>query len=139
MSLVRTLDRPFSLIHYFYYKSGVRLQFSISNEAASELVRQSAFLGTPGVMKIDLVEDSCGEGWIHIRIQKLEKDTAVPIARSEGITLFSDEKSINILKGLKLNYFGDLSGGGFLISAPEGAESCACGSGFRFKIKTKKD
>ena len=37
-----------------------------------------------------------------------------------------------LLQGLRLNYFGDLTGGGFLISTPEQAESCACGSGFRF-------
>tara|TARA_Y100001968_G_scaffold137248_1_gene125417 strand:- start:10 stop:237 length:228 start_codon:yes stop_codon:yes gene_type:complete len=39
---------------------------------------------------------------------------------------------ISLLEGLKLNYFGDLSGGRFLMSPPDGVESCSCGSGFRY-------
>ena len=35
------------------------------------------------------------------------------------------------LKDLKLDYYGDLSGGGFLISTPKNAKRCSCGSGFK--------
>ncbi len=42
-----------------------------------------------------------------------------PISRTEGVTLYADEKKFNILKDLKLDYYGDLSGGGFLISSPK--------------------
>ena len=34
-------------------------------------------------------------------------------------------------KGLNLDYYSDLSGGGFLISTPEGAQPSTCGSGFK--------
>jgi Fe-S cluster assembly iron-binding protein IscA len=36
-----------------------------------------------------------------------------------------------LLKDLKLDYYSDLSGGGFLISTPKNAKRCACGSGFK--------
>ena len=54
----------------------------------------------------------------------------------DGITLYAPEKQLSMLAGLTLNYYGDLSGGGFLISCPEMCESCVCGSGFRTVKKT---
>tara|TARA_Y100001968_G_scaffold212345_1_gene195505 strand:- start:79280 stop:79633 length:354 start_codon:yes stop_codon:yes gene_type:complete len=107
------------------------LSFSITQAAAAELVRQAAFAGTPGSMQIDLLEDSYQEGWLYIRLRPGSND-GVPLARADGVTLFAKTDQMPLLQGLRLNYFGDLTGGGFLISTPEGAESSPCGSGFRF-------
>ena len=107
------------------------VNLSISQSAASELSRQASFGGSPGEMSIDLVKDDMGlEGWIHIKL-KPGICNGVPIARTEGITLYADIKDFSLLKDLKLNYYSDLSGGGFLISAPKNAKRCACGSGFK--------
>ena len=106
---------------------------TISATAVAELNRQAAFAGTPGVMHIDFLDDKSGEGWRFIRIRPGKND-GVPIARADGITLFTPQNQILLFQGLKLNYFGDLSGGGFLISTPQGAEASPCGSGFR-KLK----
>ena len=102
----------------------------ISATAVAELNRQAAFTGSPGVMNIDLLDDKCGEGWQFIRIRPGKND-GVPLARADGITLYARQDQILLFQGLKLNYFGDLSGGGFLISTPKGAEPSPCGSGFR--------
>ena len=102
----------------------------ISATAVAELNRQAAFTGTPGVMHIDLLDDKCGEGWKFIRIRPGKND-GVSLARADGITLYARQDQILFFQGLKLNYFGDLSGGGFLISTPKGAEASPCGSGFR--------
>lgn len=107
------------------------LNLSLTPAAVAELVRQASLAGTPGLMHIDLLEDTSSKGWIHINIKSGHND-GVPIARDNGITLYTQEKYLPVLQGLKLNYFGDLSGGGFLISTPLGAECCACGAGFRF-------
>ena len=107
------------------------LSLSITSTAAAELARQAAFSGTPGEMFLDLLEDSCGEGWLHIRLQA-GQNNGLPIGRADGVTVFAPVDQFDYLKGLKLNYYGDLSGGGFLISSPEGTESCACGAGFRY-------
>ena len=109
------------------------LSLSITPSAAAELGRQAAFAGSPGVMHLDLVEDTCLEGWLHIRLQP-GLNNGVPVARADGITLFAPVEQLAFLKGLKLNYCGDLSGGGFLISPPDASECCACGSGFRFLV-----
>tara|TARA_Y100001968_G_C19147358_1_gene614469 strand:- start:509 stop:691 length:183 start_codon:yes stop_codon:yes gene_type:complete len=50
------------------------------------------------------------------------------IARTEAVTLFARKDQLSLLKGLRLNYLGDLSGGVFLISPPDKLENCACGS-----------
>lgn len=104
----------------------------ITQTAAAELARQSAFSATPGVMHLDLLEDTCGEGWLYIRIRPGDHN-GVPIARADGVTLYAPTNQLSILQGLRLNYFGDLTGGGFLISAPQGSEGSACGSGFKLR------
>ena len=103
---------------------------TISKSATTELIRQSAFGGTPGEMHIDLLADNFNEGWLYIRL-RCGKHSGVPIARTDGITLFAPSKQLDLLKDLKLDYFGDLSGGGFLISPPRGAQPSGCGTGFK--------
>ncbi len=102
----------------------------ITPTASAELGRQASFAGTSGEMFLDLLEDTCGEGWFHIRLQP-GNCSGVPIARTDGVTLFVPFEQHSLFRGLSLNYFGDLSGGGFLISVSEGNEICACGAGFR--------
>jgi len=106
------------------------VNLSISQSAASELSRQASFGGSPGEMSIDLVEDkNCSEGWMHIKLRP--GCNGSPISRTEGVTLYADVKKFNLLKDLKLDYYVDLSGGGFLISTPKNAKRCSCGPGFK--------
>ena len=108
----------------------IAANLTISKTATAELIRQSALGGTPGEMHIDLLPDSFDEGWFYIRLRCGHKE-GVPIARADGITLFAPSRQLTLLEGLKLDYFCDLSGGGFLISAPEGAQASGCGTGFK--------
>ena len=105
---------------------------TVSKSAGAELIRQSAFGGTPGEMHIDLLPDGFGEGWLYIRLRP-GKLAGIPLTRTDGITLFAPSEQIGLFRGLKLDYYGDLRGGGFLISTPEGAEASECGSGFRME------
>ncbi len=102
----------------------------ISKSAAAELIRQSAFGGTPGEMHIDLLPDGFDEGWLYIRL-RCGNQSGTPIARTDGVTLFAPAEQVSLLNGLSLDYYSDLSGGGFLISPPEGAQASTCGSGFK--------
>ena len=67
---------------------------------------------------------------MHIKLRPGKCDGS-PISRAEGVTLYEGVKKFNLLKGLKLDYYSDLSGGGFLISTPKNAKRCSCGSGFK--------
>ena len=109
------------------------VNLTISKSAAAELSRQASFAGTPGSMFIDLVNDSNDEGWLHLNLKPGSCDGS-PISRTQGITLFADVSKFKLFKGLFLDYYCDLSGGGFLISTPTNACRCSCGSGFKFKI-----
>ena len=103
---------------------------TITATAASELSRQASFAGTPGLMFIDLINDINDEGWLHIKLRP-GSGNGSPISRTEGITLFADSNKFFLFKGLTLDYYSDLSGGGFLISAPDNSVRCSCGSGFK--------
>ena len=103
---------------------------TVSKPAVAELIRQSAFGGTPGEMHIDLLPDGFDEGWLYIRLRCGSQD-GTPIARTDGVTLFAPAEQIGLLIGLSLDYYGDLSGGGFLITNPEGSEPSVCGTGFK--------
>ncbi len=107
---------------------------SVSKSATAELIRQSAFGGTPGEMHIDFVSDGFGEGWLYIRL-RCGRHAGTPIVRTDGVTLFAPNEQMNLLKGLNLDYFGDMSGGGFLISTPEGAKPSTCGTGFKLSTQ----
>ncbi len=106
------------------------VNLTISKSAAAELSRQASFAGTPGEMHIDLISDLNNEGWLHIKL-KPGFCNGSPISRTEGITLFADINKFSLFKGLTLDYYSDLSGGGFLISVPNKATRCSCGSGFK--------
>tara|TARA_Y100001933_G_scaffold143332_1_gene142102 strand:+ start:63 stop:404 length:342 start_codon:yes stop_codon:yes gene_type:complete len=106
------------------------VNLTITSTAAAELSRQAAFAGTPGLMFIDLINDDKDEGWLHIKL-KPGNGSGSPISRTEGITLFADANKFFLFKGLTLDYYSDLTGGGFLISAPDNSVRCSCGSGFK--------
>jgi Fe-S cluster assembly iron-binding protein IscA len=95
--------------------------------AAAELGRLAAVAGTPGMMHLDLVDGSCERWVIRIRPGHL---AGVPVARADGITLFSPADQSERLSGLQLDYRGDLSGGGFLVRAGRDLRVCACGAAF---------
>lgn len=95
--------------------------------AAAELGRQAAVAGTPGVMHIDLIDGSCERWVIRIRPGHL---AGVAMARADGITLYAPADQVALLNGLRLDYRGDLSGGGFLVRSGEGVSGCACGASF---------
>tara|TARA_B100000131_G_scaffold277865_1_gene281987 strand:+ start:316 stop:672 length:357 start_codon:yes stop_codon:yes gene_type:complete len=110
------------------------INLAISNSAAAELSRLAAFGGSPGNMYIDLVNDLDNEGWLHIKLTAGTSNGS-PIARTQGVTLFADPKKFKLFKGLSLDYYSDLSGGGFLISTPKNTLRCSCGSGFKLLEK----
>lgn len=99
----------------------------ITAAAATELSRQAAVAGTPGLMHLDLQEGGCERWAIRLRPGHL---AGMPLARADGVTLHAPPEQVPLLSGLLLDYKGDLSGGGFLIRAGDGVRCCACGAAF---------
>ena len=104
---------------------------TISTSASHELLRQSISRGSPGNIYLKLIPDESEEGWMFLRVNAWER-SGVPIARTDGLTIYGPESQKSLLDGLTIDHYQDLTGGGFLISTPVGAEKSTCGSGFKF-------
>ena len=99
----------------------------ITPGAAAELCRLSVRGGEPGLAHLNLVEGSCETWALQIRAGS---GAGVPLARAAGITLHGQPHQETLLRGMELDYRGDLSGGGFLLRGGEDVRSCACGTAF---------
>ena len=106
----------------------------VTISASSELLRQSISRGSPGEVYIHLQPDKFEKGWMFLRVSAWNK-SGIPIARTNGLTVYAPESQKSLLDGLTIDHYQDLTGGGFLISTPAGADKSTCGSGFKF-IKT---
>ena len=104
----------------------------ITNSASSELLRQSISRGSPGKVYVQLQPDKFEEGWMFLRVSAWDK-SGIPIARTNGLTVYAPESQKGLLDGLTIDHYQDLTGGGFLISTPIGSEKSTCGSGFKLK------
>ncbi len=67
---------------------------------------------------------------MHIKLRPGTSNGS-PISRTKGVTLYADVKKFNFLKDLKLDYYGNLSGGVFLNSTPKNVKRCSYGSCFK--------
>ena len=103
----------------------------VTNSASCELLRQSISRGSPGEVFIKLQPDKFEDGWMFLRVSAMSK-FGIPIARTDGLTVYALESQKSLFDGLTIDHYQDLTGGGFLISTPEGAEKSTCGSGFKF-------
>ena len=104
----------------------------VTNSASSELLRQSISRGSPGQVYVQFQPDKFEEGWMFLRVSAWEI-SGIPIARTNGLTIYAPESQKVLLDGLTIDHYQDLTGGGFLISTPIGAEKSTCGSGFKLK------
>ena len=104
----------------------------ITKAASNELLRQSIYHhGTPGKIFLYLQHDNLDVGWMFLRVN-VWKESGIPVARTDGLTVYAPDSQKSLLDELTLDHYQDLTGGGFLISAPKGATKSSCGSGFKF-------
>ena len=103
----------------------------ITKAASNELLRQSIYRGTPGKIFLYLQHDNLDVGWMFLRVN-VWKESGIPIARTDGLTIYAPDSQKSLLDELTLDHYQDLTGGGFLISAPKGTIKSSCGSGFKF-------
>ena len=103
----------------------------ITKAASNELLRQSIYRGTPGKIFLYLQQDNLDFGWMFLRVN-VWKESGIPVARTDGLTVYAPDSQKSLLDELTLDHYQDLTGGGFLISAPKGATKSSCGSGFKF-------
>ena len=53
------------------------------------------------------------------------------ILEANGVRVYVDGKSIDLLKGSQIDYVDTLMGAGFTVNNPNAVAACGCGSSFR--------
>ena len=76
-------------------------------------------------------QDILDIGWMFLRVN-VWQESGIPVARTDGLTVYAPDSQKSLLDDLTLDHYQDLTGGGYLISAPKGATKSSCGSGFKF-------
>ena len=91
----------------------------ITKAASNELLRQSIYRGTPGKIFLYLQQDNLDVGWMFLRVN-VWQESGIPVARTDGLTIYAPDSQKSLLDDLTLDYYQDLTRG-FLISTPKGA------------------
>jgi iron-sulfur cluster assembly protein len=53
------------------------------------------------------------------------------VLESQGIRVYVDSKSVDLLRGAQIDYVDTLMGAGFTVNNPNAVAACGCGSSFR--------
>ena len=53
------------------------------------------------------------------------------VLEANGVKVYVDGKSVDLLKGAQIDYVDTLMGAGFTVNNPNAVAACGCGSSFR--------
>ena len=53
------------------------------------------------------------------------------VLEANGIKVYVDGQSVDLLKGAQIDYVDTLMGAGFTVNNPNAVSACGCGSSFR--------
>ena len=53
------------------------------------------------------------------------------VLQANGVTVYVDGKSVDLLQGAQIDYVDTLMGAGFTVNNPNAVSGCGCGSSFR--------
>jgi len=53
------------------------------------------------------------------------------VLQANGVTVYVDGKSVDLLRGAQIDYVDTLMGGGFTVNNPNAVAACGCGTSFR--------
>ena len=102
----------------------------ISQGAAKEIERlKSKRSQSELLFRLSVKQGGCSGLFYDLSFAQIQEaeDT---IWESHGIKVVIDARSLEYIKGLKLDYSEDLMGGGFRFQNPQAVSSCGCGNSF---------
>jgi iron-sulfur cluster assembly accessory protein len=104
---------------------------SLSDAAASKLREITAEETNPNVgLRVYVYSGGCSGFKYGMMIEDAptEEDR---ILKANGVTVYVDGKSIDLLQGSEIDYVDTLMGAGFTVNNPNAVAACGCGSSFR--------
>ncbi len=104
---------------------------SLTDAAATKLREITAEEPNPSVgLRVYVYSGGCS----GFRYGMMIEDTPTEddrIMEANGVRVYVDGKSIDLLKGAQIDYVDTLMGAGFTVNNPNAVAACGCGSSFR--------
>lgn len=107
----------------------------LSKAAADEIKRLQARRQKQGArLRFGVQAGGCADFYYTLDFDEV-LNPGDRIYDSGDIEIIVDEKSVNYINELTLDYSEDLMGGGFRFHNPKAVESCGCGNSFRVEAR----
>ena len=107
---------------------------SLTDAAASKLQELTKEETNPDIgLRVYVYSGGCS----GFRYGMMLEDAPTPednILSANGIKVYVDGQSIDLLKGSQIDYVDTLMGAGFTVNNPNAVAACGCGSSFRTAV-----
>jgi iron-sulfur cluster assembly accessory protein len=104
---------------------------SLTDAAASKLAELTREETNPAIgLRVYVYSGGCS----GYRYGMMLEDAPTPDDRTleaNGVKVYVDGQSIDLLKGSQIDYVDTLMGAGFTVNNPNAVSGCGCGSSFR--------
>ena len=103
----------------------------LTDAAASRLRELTVAEANPDVgLRVYVYSGGCS----GFRYGMMLEDAPTPedrVLESNGVKVYVDGRSIDLLQGAQIDYVDTLMGAGFTVNNPNAVSACGCGSSFR--------
>ena len=107
------------------------MPLSLTDAAATKLQELTAEETNPNIgLRVYVYSGGCS----GFRYGMMIEDTPTEddrLLEANGVRVYVDGKSIDLLKGSEIDYVDTLMGAGFTVNNPNAVAACGCGSSFR--------
>ena len=104
---------------------------SLTDAAASKLRELTAAETSPEIgLRVYVYSGGCS----GFKYGMMIEDAPTPedkMLEANGVKVYVDGKSIDLLRGAQIDYVDTLMGAGFTVNNPNAVSACGCGSSFR--------
>jgi iron-sulfur cluster assembly accessory protein len=104
---------------------------SLTDAAAAKLRELTAEETDPNIgLRVYVYSGGCSGFRYGMMIEDSPAD-GDNLLEANGVRVYVDGKSIDLLKGSEIDYVDTLMGAGFTVNNPNAVAACGCGSSFR--------
>ncbi len=104
---------------------------SLTEAAAGKLKELTAGEANPNIgLRVYVYSGGCS-GYRYGMMLEDAPTEADRILEANGVRVYVDDKSIDLLQGSQIDYVDTLMGAGFTVNNPNAVAACGCGSSFR--------
>ncbi|MBI2499094.1 iron-sulfur cluster assembly accessory protein [Candidatus Woesearchaeota archaeon] len=104
-------------------------QLILTKKATDKLKNLISTQKNIGGLKITVSPGGCAGYHYDFELTDSKKDNDM-IIETEGVKVFIDQESLDMIKGSTIDYVEALQGAGFKVSNPQATSTCGCGQSF---------